>query len=176
MTDKIHIRWEEFHQDVKTVCKKIKSSGTYNKIVAISRGGLLPAGIIAYELDIRNCHSLNIATYIGGEHRQLERLENLEDAGTVDEKTLIVDDLSDSGQTFHLLRKEFPQARYVSIYSKPAGLMRLIFMPGNSLTNGLFFPGIFKTQGMVSGGQRRTAGARHRHGLSEKSATDVRVP
>lgn len=43
MTDKIHIRWEEFHQDVKTVCKKIKSSGTYNKIVAISRGGLLPA-------------------------------------------------------------------------------------------------------------------------------------
>ena len=66
MTDKIHIRWEEFHQDVKTVCKKIKSSGTYNKIVAISRGGLLPAGIIAYELDIRNCHSLNIATYIGG--------------------------------------------------------------------------------------------------------------
>ena len=122
MTDKIHIRWEEFHQDVKTVCKKIKSSGTYNKIVAISRGGLLPAGIIAYELDIRNCHSLNIATYIGGEHRQLERLENLEDAGTVDEKTLIVEDLSDSGQTFHLLRKEFPQARYVSIYSKPAGL------------------------------------------------------
>lgn len=59
--------------------QKIKSSGTYNKIVAISRGGLLPAGIIAYELDIRNCHSLNIATYIGGEHRQLERLENLED-------------------------------------------------------------------------------------------------
>ena len=53
---------------------------------------------------------------------QLNNIVKTFNAGTVDEKTLIVDDLSDSGQTFHLLRKEFPQARYVSIYSKPAGL------------------------------------------------------
>ena len=121
MTDKLYIEWKEFHQDVKDVCEKIKSAGTFNKIVAISRGGLLPAGIIAYELDIRNCHSINIATYVGEEHRKLDRLENLEDVGQIDEKTLVVDDLADSGQTFHLLRKEFPHAVYVSIYSKAAG-------------------------------------------------------
>ena len=125
MTDKIYIRWEEFHQDVKDVCVKIKNSGTYNKIVAISRGGLLPAGIIAYELDIRNCHALNIATYIGDEHRELDHFENLEDVGEINSQTLIIDDLADSGQTFRLLRKEFPDARFVSIYSKPAGLKQV---------------------------------------------------
>lgn len=122
MTDKIYIRWEEFHQDVKSVCEKIKNSGTYNKIVAISRGGLLPAGIIAYELDIRNCHAINIATYIGDEHRELDHLDNLDDVGEINSQTLIVDDLADSGQTFRLLRQEFPKTRFVSIYSKPAGL------------------------------------------------------
>ena len=125
MTDKIYIRWDEFHQDVKDVCEKIKNSGTYNKIVAISRGGLLPAGIIAYELDIRNCHALNIATYIGDEHRELDHFENLEDVGEINSQTLIIDDLADSGQTFRLLRKEFPDARFVSIYSKPAGLKQV---------------------------------------------------
>ena len=122
MTDKIYIRWDEFHQDVKDVCEKIKNSGTYNKIVAISRGGLLPAGIIAYELDIRNCHAINIATYIGDEHRELDHLDNLDDVGEINSQTLIIDDLADSGQTFRLLRQEFPKARFVSIYSKPAGL------------------------------------------------------
>ena len=122
MTDKIYISWEEFHQDVKSVCEKIKNSGTYNKIVAISRGGLLPAGIIAYELDIRNCHAINIATYIGDEHRELDHLDNLDDVGEINSQTLIVDDLADSGQTFRLLRQEFTKARFVSIYSKPAGL------------------------------------------------------
>ena len=122
MTDKIYISWEEFHQDVKSVCEKIKNSGTYNKIVAISRGGLLPAGIIAYELDIRNFHAINIATYIGDEHRELDHLDNLDDVGEINSQTLIVDDLADSGQTFRLLRQEFPKARFVSIYSKPAGL------------------------------------------------------
>lgn len=122
MTDKIYIRWDEFHQDVKDVCEKIKNSGTYNKIVAISRGGLIPAGIIAYELDIRNCHAINIATYIGDEHRTLDRFDNLDDVGEINSQTLIIDDLADSGQTFRLLRQEFPKACFVSIYSKPAGL------------------------------------------------------
>ena len=90
--------------------------------MAISRGGLLPAGIIAYELDIRNCHAINIATYIGDEHRELDHLDNLDDVGEINSQTLIVDDLADSGQTFRLLRQEFPKTRFVSIYSKPAGL------------------------------------------------------
>ena len=122
MTDKIYIKWDEFHQDVKTICKKIQTTKKIDKIVAISRGGLLPAGIIAYETDIRNCHSINIATYVGNEHKELDKFENLEDVGEVNENTLVIDDLSDSGQTFRLLRKVYPNACFATIYAKEKSL------------------------------------------------------
>lgn len=121
MTDKIYINWEEFHQDVKQLSKKIKQSGEYDKIVAISRGGLLPAGILAYELDIRNSAVVNCSTYFDAVQTQMERIEHPEHAGLVDEKTLIVDDLSDSGQTLRVLRHDFPQAKYVTVYTKSKG-------------------------------------------------------
>ena len=122
MTDKIYIKWEEFHQDVKNLCKKIQATKKIDKIVAISRGGLLPAGIIAYETDIRNCHSINIATYVGNEHKELDKFDNLEDVGEVNENTLVIDDLSDSGQTFRLLRKVYPNACFATIYAKEKSL------------------------------------------------------
>ena len=50
MTKKLYIKWDEFHNHAKELCEKIKQSGEYNKIVAISRGGLIPAGILAHIL------------------------------------------------------------------------------------------------------------------------------
>ena len=120
-SDKIFISWDEFHQDVKDLCVKIKASGEYNKIVAISRGGLLPAGIVAYELGISNCAVINIATYVGAEHLKLDEIDHPEQVGGVDEHTLIVDDLSDKGQTFRVMRRAFPRGKYVTIYAKPVG-------------------------------------------------------
>lgn len=123
MTTKLYIKWDEFHQHAKDLCQKIKASGEYNKIIAISRGGLIPAGIIAYELDIRNSQAINISSYDNSYDRRddkdIEISCNL--AGEVDEKTLIVDDLSDSGRTFKILREIYPRARYVTIYTKEQG-------------------------------------------------------
>ncbi len=122
MDDKIYLAWDEFHRDVKDLAKKIKQSGEYDKIVAISRGGLIPAGILAYELNIRNSSVINIATYIGAAHLKLDEVDMPEYVGKVDEKTLIVDDLSDSGQTFKVMRRQFPQGKFVTVYAKPQGL------------------------------------------------------
>lgn len=121
MADKVYINWNDFHQDVKDLCAKIKQSGEYDKIVAISRGGLVPAGIIAYELNIRNTAVINIATYVGAEHLKLDEVDRPESVGKVDEKTLIVDDLADSGQTFRVMRRQFPKGRYVTVYAKEKG-------------------------------------------------------
>lgn len=121
MSEKVYINWSDFHQDVKNLCAKIKQSGEYDKIVAISRGGLVPAGIIAYELNIRNTSVINIATYVGAEHLKLDEVDRPEAVGKVDEKTLIVDDLADSGQTFRVMRRQFPTGRYVTVYAKEKG-------------------------------------------------------
>ena len=122
MTDKIYISWDEFHQDVKTLCSKIKQSGNFNKIVAISRGGLIPAGIISYELGIRHTSVINIATYVGAEHLKLDEVDKPEFVGNVDKNTLIVDDLSDSGQTLNVMRRQFPLGHFVTVYAKPQGI------------------------------------------------------
>jgi len=122
MNDKIYVKWDEFHQDVKTLCDKIRQTGEYDKIVAISRGGLVPAGIMSYELGIRHTSVINIATYVGARHLKLDEVDKPEFVGKVDDKTLIVDDLSDSGQTFNVLRRQFGGGKFVTVYAKPKGI------------------------------------------------------
>lgn len=122
MTEKIYISWSEFHRHVKDLCKKIKESGEYDKIVAISRGGLIPAAIIAYELNIRNTETINFSSYDGNyERRRDEEIEISGHIGTVNEKTLIIDDLSDSGRTYEILRRVYPKAKFITVYAKEKG-------------------------------------------------------
>lgn len=121
MADKLYINWQEFHQDTKALAEKIRAHGKFDKIIAISRGGLIPAGILAYELDIRNSQAINISSYDGENRRAEDQIEVSADIGAVDAATLIVDDLSDTGSTIRLLRRSFPNARYVTVYAKPKG-------------------------------------------------------
>lgn len=140
MADKIYIDWNDFHQDVKELCKILKNEGRYNKIVAVSRGGLLPAGVIAYELDIRNTAVINVSTYVGEEHLKLDKIADADNVGEVDEKTLVVDDLADSGQTFSVMRKQFPKGRFVSVYAKEKGKKEVDFYAREMPDEWIVFP------------------------------------
>lgn len=120
--DKIYIKWDEFHQDVKNLCEKIKASGVYDKIVAVSRGGLIPAGIVAYELGIRNVESVNVSSYDDDKESINKEVKFSSNIGDVGANTLIIDDLSDTGSTYRLLRKAFPLAKFVTVYVKPHGV------------------------------------------------------
>ncbi len=122
MSDKIYISWEDFQNHSKCLAEKIRASKIYfNKIVAVSRGGLLPAGLLSYTLDIRNCETINMSSYDGSQMRSDEEIEMSKTLQDIDSHTLIIDDLSDSGRTFRILRKLYPQAVFVSVYSKEKG-------------------------------------------------------
>ena len=101
--------------------QEIKVAGKFNRIVAISRGGLIPAGILAYELEIRDCDVINMSSYDGEIKRQNNAVEIKGLLANIDEKTLIVDDLSDSGRTLDLLHRQYPKATRVCVYTKPKG-------------------------------------------------------
>lgn len=123
MTTKFCISWQEFHSDTKQLVEKIKAAGTFNRIVAVSRGGLIPAGIIAYELNIRNCETINMSSYeADGTRRPDDKIELRANLDNIDSQTLIIDDLSDTGRTYKILRGLFPQAKFVTVYSKAAGV------------------------------------------------------
>lgn len=122
MTNKIYVSWEDFQAHAKLLASKIRSSGTdFNRIVAVSRGGLLPAGLLAYDLDIRNCETVNMSSYDGNRMRSDAEIELSAALSGIDARTLIVDDLSDSGRTFRILRKIYPQAVFACVYCKEKG-------------------------------------------------------
>lgn len=127
MATKIYIGWDEFHQHCKNLVELLKEKGNFTKIVAVSRGGLVPAGILAYELNIRNCETINMSSYDDSPaapdalRRDDAEIELHAAVSHVDGQTLIVDDLADTGRTFRILRQMYPQAVYCSVYAKEAG-------------------------------------------------------
>lgn len=140
MIEKIYITWDDFHQDSKRLSQKVKKAGNFNKIVAIARGGLFPAGVISYELDIRNIEVLNVASYDSGVQRNKEDITFLEKDIKIDKNTLVIDDLSDTGATMDLLRKSFPEATFASIYAKPQGIASVDIYQKDMPDKWLVFP------------------------------------
>lgn len=113
-----YVSWEAFHRATKELAHQLVGQN-FNAIVAVSRGGLVPAAIIARELNIRVLDSICVASY---NHDQQGRLSVLKDAYLDDsEQLLIVDDLVDTGETAKALRERFPKARFVTVYAKPQG-------------------------------------------------------
>ncbi len=121
MADKIYVNWDEFHKHAKELAEKIKAYRSFDKIVAVSRGGLLPAGIIAYNLGIRNVQTINMSSYDDDVQRSDNEVEISADIGSVDENTIIIDDLADTGKTFQLLHRIYPKAVMAAVYAKPQG-------------------------------------------------------
>ena len=120
------VTWDQLHRDARALAATLMSHGPFRGIVAVTRGGLIPAAIIARELEIRLVESISVLTYgreEGGEEEQTEPvlLKPASAAGD-GEGFLIIDDLVDSGVTAGLVRKLLPRAHFACLYAKPAGM------------------------------------------------------
>jgi len=115
----IPVSWEELHRDARALAWRLLPLTPFKGVVAITRGGLVPAAIVARELDIRLIDTLCIVSY---DHKDQGALSVLKEAGAGDgEGWLIVDDLVDTGQTARAVRERLPKAHFATIYAKPAG-------------------------------------------------------
>ena len=125
-TNYLTVTWEAFHLDAQTLARRLAETGPYRGIVAISRGGLVPAAIIARALNIRLVESVSVVAYDQGSTGDEEALgqpivTKLPDAAGDGEGFLIVDDLVDTGTTARVVRAMLPKARFACVYAKPAG-------------------------------------------------------
>ena len=112
------VSWEELHRHAKALAWRMAEKGPWQGIVAVTRGGLVPAAIIARELDIRLIDTVCISSYDHQNQREARVLKGFEGDG---EGWLIIDDLVDTGKTAAVLRKMIPKAHFATIYAKPAG-------------------------------------------------------
>ncbi|HDR1474500.1 TPA: xanthine phosphoribosyltransferase, partial [Pasteurella multocida] len=88
-------------------------------IIAVSRGGLFPAAVLARELGIRHIETVCIASY--HDHVEQGELKVLHRAEGDGEGFIVVDDLVDTGNTARAIRDMYPKAKFVTVFAKPAG-------------------------------------------------------
>jgi adenine/guanine phosphoribosyltransferase-like PRPP-binding protein len=112
------ISWEQLHRDAKALSWRLWELEPWRGIIAITRGGLVPAAVIARELDIRLVDTVCIASYAGRNQGKAQILKSATGDG---DGWLLVDDLVDTGKTAKLVREMLPKAHFATIYAKPAG-------------------------------------------------------
>ena len=146
-----HVSWDQLHRDARALAWRLQGrgpdDGNWRAVVAITRGGMAPAMIVARELDIRTVDTISVKSYHAGGGKEDQRREaqvlkapNAEMMGD-GEGILIVDDLVDTGKTLELVRKLYPKAHFACVYAKPEGEKQTdTFITGVSQDTWIFFP------------------------------------
>ena len=125
--DKIFpVSWDQFHRDSRALAWRLHEAGPFEAIVAITRGGLVPAAIVARELNVRMIETVCVASYHDyqnqGELKVLKGVAPEISAMRAQGKgVLIVDDLVDTGKTARVVRELLPGAHFATVYAKPLG-------------------------------------------------------
>ena len=111
--------YEEMHEKAVKLGHLIKSKNiNFDKMVVVSRGGFVPAAVVAYTLGIQDVDIVSIQSYI---HREAGEAI-VHRAPKTDEIVLVIDDIVDKGGTAKALKEYMPNMHLAVIYAKPRGL------------------------------------------------------
>lgn len=125
------LEWQQFGDACRELTQSVVDSGFEPDIVlSITRGGLLPAGVISYALDIKNVHIINVEFYTGVDKRLPEPIFLPPLPATsylAEQKILIVDDVADTGETLRMVRyfadRIALESRVAVLYEKPRSII-----------------------------------------------------
>jgi xanthine phosphoribosyltransferase len=116
---KLHpVTWDQLQRDCRELARRLAALGTWTGIYAITRGGLVPAAIIARELDIHRIDTVCVESYDWQSRGEAKALKAPQGDGA---GWLVIDDLVDTGNTARLVRGMLPRAHFATVYAKPAG-------------------------------------------------------
>jgi xanthine phosphoribosyltransferase len=121
------VSWDQFHRDARALAWRLTDAGPFGAIVAITRGGLVAAAIVARELDVRLIETVCVVSYQDYKHQgELTVLKGIADSVSAigsgqGDRVLIVDDLVDTGKTAQIVRALLPKAHFATVYAKPMG-------------------------------------------------------
>ena len=112
------VSWDQMHRDSKALAWRLAEQGPWRQIISITRGGMVPACIVARELDVRLVDTICIKTY---DHQDRVEPQILKGVSEDYEDLLIIDDLVDTGATAKIVRAMLPKAHFATVYAKPEG-------------------------------------------------------
>jgi xanthine phosphoribosyltransferase len=142
-----HVSWDQIHRDSRALAWRLDGQGpddgAWRAVVAITRGGMAPAMIVARELDVRTVDTISVKSYDWQEQTEARVLKapSPEVMGSDGEGVLIVDDLVDTGKTLELVRRLYPKAHFATVYAKPQGRSMVdTYITEVSQDTWIFFP------------------------------------
>lgn len=107
---------------------------SFDRVIGVARGGLIPAALLATLLDVKCVQTIQVRLYEGK-----QRLESPQVTGTQPSaagpsgdprRTVLVDEMLDSGRTLELLRSIYPEACFAVLLGRHAA-------PGGQVLGGL---------------------------------------
>ncbi len=139
------VSWDQFHRDARALAWRLNGAGPFRAIVTVTRGGLVPAAIVARELDVRLIETICVASYDHTRQGELRVLKGVADEimrmNGDGQDVLIVDDLVDTGATAKVVRDLLPRAHFATVYAKPMGRPLVdTFVTEVSQDTWIFFP------------------------------------
>lgn len=139
------VTWDQFHRDSRALAWRLAGIGPFDAVVAIARGGLVPAAIVARELNIRTVETVAVKSYDHQNKGGIQVLKPISqpvlDIAKNGGKVLIVDDLVDTGSTARVVREMLPGAHFATVYAKPMGRDLVdTFITEVSQDTWIFFP------------------------------------
>ena len=139
------VTWDQFHRDARALAWRLSAhKDQWKAIVCITRGGLVPAAVIARELGIRVLETVCVASYHEYKDQgEMQVLKEISPALRENEgaDVLIVDDLTDTGKTAAVVRAMLPKAHFAAMYAKPMGRPLVdTFVTEVSQDTWIFFP------------------------------------
>jgi xanthine phosphoribosyltransferase len=137
------VSWDQFHRDARALAWRLNGAGPFEAIVTVTRGGLVPAAIVARELDLRLIETICVSSYNHIQQGGLKVLKGVapELVQKRGQGILIVDDLVDTGKTARVVRDLLPHAHFATVYAKPMGRPLVdTFITEVSQDTWIFFP------------------------------------
>ncbi|MDE5285506.1 MAG: xanthine phosphoribosyltransferase [Buchnera aphidicola] len=119
MSEKYIVTWDMLQIHAKKLASRLLRTKCWNSIIAVSRGGLVPSALLARELGIRCVDTICISSYHYDSLKKNREIIKISPSDS--EKTIIIDDLVDTGGTAKIIRKLYPKAYFVTIFAKPMG-------------------------------------------------------
>lgn len=102
----------------RQMAQKIKERTPENFVLAaVSRGGLVPATIIAHWLGVKDIKFIRLSSYDNNKE-QSPIVDFTTDIIPDEPNTYIIDDICDSGETVNYLRSKYPHAQIYTLVNK----------------------------------------------------------